>query len=210
MEDINWPDGATHKIDSDFTKWVGGDEYIFKEGQWVKEQRKFDLCDYEGCGKFEIIERPIEINWPDDCYYQIGGFFTKWIGGTEYSFEDNEWVRDVEGWSLEQYGKSGRGFTIIARPKVIPNQELSELIPVIANENKLVKVIPKIEFKEMKGTEVMRLCPSVAHAGIHNSFNNKQFVELINEMHGQGWEFVQILALHMQEPRLIFKREVMS
>jgi len=56
-----WPDRATHHIQDEFIKWVGGQEYSWSPaiGKWVAELSSWDLEKYEqkGC---KIIPRPIK------------------------------------------------------------------------------------------------------------------------------------------------------
>jgi len=54
-----WPEGATHKIEGIYTKWVGEDEYSFKNDYWVMEDEPQTIGAYWE-SSFEVIERPTE------------------------------------------------------------------------------------------------------------------------------------------------------
>jgi hypothetical protein len=60
MTDIKWPEGATHKINDTFTKWVDGVEYSLKDGEWVENSDSWSLDKFKKFGSFELIERPID------------------------------------------------------------------------------------------------------------------------------------------------------
>jgi hypothetical protein len=63
MTDIKWPEGATHKIDDIFKKWVDGSEYFYsKDNGWARTINRWQLAQYKmyGYGDYEVIERPIE------------------------------------------------------------------------------------------------------------------------------------------------------
>lgn len=54
-----WPEGASHYIDGDFTKWIEGDEYCWAEKakEWVAEFPSWSLEEYIK-KEYEIIPRP--------------------------------------------------------------------------------------------------------------------------------------------------------
>tara|TARA_R110002167_G_scaffold271300_4_gene477876 strand:- start:13699 stop:14172 length:474 start_codon:yes stop_codon:yes gene_type:complete len=61
MTDIKWPEGATHKIDDTFKKWVDGAEYFYsKENEWVKNLNSWSIDKYYKSNDFKVIERPID------------------------------------------------------------------------------------------------------------------------------------------------------
>lgn len=61
MTDIEWPEGATHRIDERFKKWVEGIEYTYSDGEWVLTLPQRSLERYiESEYKHKIIERPKE------------------------------------------------------------------------------------------------------------------------------------------------------
>jgi hypothetical protein len=75
MTDLNWPEGATHRIHSDFTKWVDGVEYVFRGGgRWVESSNSWSLAEYKS-KTFEVIERPIDPPYVpkvgDRCHYEL-------------------------------------------------------------------------------------------------------------------------------------------
>tara|TARA_R110002110_G_scaffold415850_1_gene658009 strand:+ start:28744 stop:29202 length:459 start_codon:yes stop_codon:yes gene_type:complete len=55
-----WPEGASHKIEGIYTKWIGEDEYSWMNKGWEKQFSGFRLSYYVGCNSFEIIERPVD------------------------------------------------------------------------------------------------------------------------------------------------------
>ena len=66
MTDIKWPEGATHKINDTFTKWVHGFEYDFKENDWVKSSNSWSLDVFKKSDSFKVIERPIDPPYIND------------------------------------------------------------------------------------------------------------------------------------------------
>ena len=60
MTDLKWPEGATHKIDDTFTKWIDGFEYRFRGGSWYEHDITFSLNEYIQMGSYEIITRPVD------------------------------------------------------------------------------------------------------------------------------------------------------
>ena len=57
--DIKWPEGATHRINGSFVKWVDGVEYDIVGGEWVKNCNSWSLDKYKSNNN-EVIERPID------------------------------------------------------------------------------------------------------------------------------------------------------
>jgi hypothetical protein len=66
MTDIKWPEGATHKIDGIFTKWVDGVEYYLEDGEWVKNEYSWSLDEFKESDNFTIIERQIDAPYIND------------------------------------------------------------------------------------------------------------------------------------------------
>ena len=66
MTDIKWPEGATHKIDDNYTKWVDGVEYNLYEGHWVKNLGSWSLDEFKKFDSFKVIERPIDPPYIND------------------------------------------------------------------------------------------------------------------------------------------------
>tara|TARA_R110002167_G_scaffold9628_1_gene44535 strand:- start:76 stop:537 length:462 start_codon:yes stop_codon:yes gene_type:complete len=61
MTDIKWPDGATHKIDGTFMKWVDGVEYFYsKDYEWFERCYSLSLDKYKSNNNYVVIERPID------------------------------------------------------------------------------------------------------------------------------------------------------
>ncbi len=60
-----WPDGATHCINGEFTKWVGGKEYCWELGvcEWSVEGTSWSLEKYEKTVDSVIIPRPTKTEW---------------------------------------------------------------------------------------------------------------------------------------------------
>jgi hypothetical protein len=115
---IKWPEGAEAKINGHYTKWVDGNEYNLKHGEWVKSCNSWSLDKFKESDDFEVIERPIEavqIKWPEGAEVKIDGYYTKWVDGNEYNLEDGEWVKSYTSWSLDEYHKSD-DFEVIERP----------------------------------------------------------------------------------------------
>lgn len=74
MTDIEWPEGATHRINGIFTKWIHGVEfsYLDDRDEWYKDDMHGSDLDYYRSKGVVIIERPKEpevkepvINWGD-------------------------------------------------------------------------------------------------------------------------------------------------
>jgi hypothetical protein len=55
-----WPVGATHKIDDDFTQWIDGVERVFRSGKWHIQGTNLSLDQYKSSYGFKIIERPVD------------------------------------------------------------------------------------------------------------------------------------------------------
>ena len=67
MTDIKWPEGATHKIDDTFKKWVNGAEYIYsKNGNWIESCYSLPLDKYKSNNNYVVIERPIDAPYIND------------------------------------------------------------------------------------------------------------------------------------------------
>jgi hypothetical protein len=79
MTDIKWPEGATHKIESFFKKWIDGVEYNFEENEWVKSLNSWSLDTFKKFGNFKVIERPIDPPYMPE----VGEWFTA-ASGDEY------------------------------------------------------------------------------------------------------------------------------
>jgi hypothetical protein len=78
--DIKWPEGATHKIDGIFKKWVDGSEYFYSKGNdWVRTINRWQLVQYKMYGDYELIERPIDAQYMPE------------VGECEYQLEDGPW-----------------------------------------------------------------------------------------------------------------------
>tara|TARA_R110002110_G_scaffold415850_1_gene658007 strand:+ start:28089 stop:28529 length:441 start_codon:yes stop_codon:yes gene_type:complete len=74
-----WPEGATHKIEGIYTKWVGGTEYSWMNKKWEKQYSGFLLSYYVDDNCFEIIERPLNAPYMP----KVDGWFTA-ANGDEY------------------------------------------------------------------------------------------------------------------------------
>ena len=83
MTDIKWPDGATHKIERFFKKWIDGVEYNFEENEWVKSLNSWSLDTFKKFGNFKVIERPI-----DPPYMPKVGEWCEWLRST-----DHDWIK---------------------------------------------------------------------------------------------------------------------
>ena len=59
-----WPEGATHCIDGEFTKWVDGEEYRWELGvrEWIAERASWPQEKYAQ-RKCEILPRPTKAEW---------------------------------------------------------------------------------------------------------------------------------------------------
>ena len=59
-----WPDGATHYIERDFQKWVGGEEFFWKHGarEWLAVNKSWSPEEYAQRG-YKIIHRPTKAEW---------------------------------------------------------------------------------------------------------------------------------------------------
>ena len=59
IDESVWPEGATHFIDPDFQKWVGGEEYCRKHGagEWTAEYVSWTKEEYAERG-YKIIPCP--------------------------------------------------------------------------------------------------------------------------------------------------------
>jgi hypothetical protein len=56
-----WPEGANHEIDDEYTKWIYGVEFIFRCGSWESQgNTSWSLDKYKSYGAFKIIERPLD------------------------------------------------------------------------------------------------------------------------------------------------------
>lgn len=101
-----WPEGATHKIEDIFTKWIGEAEYSFKYGSWVLDDEPQTIGEYWE-NSYEIIERPVEPaqyvpevgEW---CEYRLAlkGEYRKavFVG---YNEHNEHVIKDVHGDFLE-------------------------------------------------------------------------------------------------------------
>jgi hypothetical protein len=76
-----WPEGATHKIDSLFKKWVDEAEYSLKDGEWVKVKYRWTLDKYKLSNDFKVIERPVDAPYMP----KVGEWFTA-DHGKDYMF----------------------------------------------------------------------------------------------------------------------------
>lgn len=96
MEDLDWPEGAHAKIDNDFTKWSGGEEYVFSE-------RKSWLCENEDSWSFsQYLSNSdswnIQINplYPQDTGdFDYDGNAIKYLNGRKLT-----WSVDKQQWHL--------------------------------------------------------------------------------------------------------------
>lgn len=76
--DNEWPEGATHKIENYYLKWVDGIEHQFIDGNWCASESPWSLDVYlNRSGSFKIIERPTKDpkfipEAGDECGYTIG------------------------------------------------------------------------------------------------------------------------------------------
>ncbi len=88
MSDIEWPEGATHRIANNwvktkkpwFAKWDDGVEFYYEDSCWCEEPRNWPLKKYTNNVGFGVTERPKEpeakepvINWdeqptPEHCW----------------------------------------------------------------------------------------------------------------------------------------------
>ena len=66
MKDIKWPEGATHKINDTFMKWVDGAEYNLDHGEWVKSHNSWSLDEFKEFDGFKVTERPIDPPYIND------------------------------------------------------------------------------------------------------------------------------------------------
>tara|TARA_R110000850_G_scaffold193618_1_gene320338 strand:- start:87 stop:539 length:453 start_codon:yes stop_codon:yes gene_type:complete len=106
MTDIKWPDGATHKIDGDYTKWMDGVEYNLDEGHWVKNLGSWSLDEYRLDGDFKVIDRPIDApympkvgEWCDYRTVQKGEYRKAFFIG--YNEVGEHVLKDVHGDFIE-------------------------------------------------------------------------------------------------------------
>tara|TARA_R110000772_G_scaffold43692_1_gene100656 strand:- start:10337 stop:10993 length:657 start_codon:yes stop_codon:yes gene_type:complete len=76
-----WPDGATHKINKGFIKWVNGVEYNLYDGGWVENDCSWPLCKYKLSNDFKVIERPVDAPYMP----KVGEWFTA-DHGKDYMF----------------------------------------------------------------------------------------------------------------------------
>tara|TARA_R110000772_G_scaffold43692_1_gene100655 strand:- start:9675 stop:10340 length:666 start_codon:yes stop_codon:yes gene_type:complete len=85
--EIKWPEGATHKIDSLFKKWVDGAEFSLKDGEWVKAKYSWTLDKYKLSRGFKVIERPVDAPYMpkvDEWFTAANGDEYMLIGKTSY------------------------------------------------------------------------------------------------------------------------------
>ena len=57
--EIDWPEGATHRVDGKFKKWEGQIEYSYTDGRWEKAGNPWTLGQYlkeRYC--WTVVERP--------------------------------------------------------------------------------------------------------------------------------------------------------
>lgn len=55
-----WPEGATHKINGSFVKWIDGLEYLFVNGTWHISINPWSLDAYLMADSFDVTERPVK------------------------------------------------------------------------------------------------------------------------------------------------------
>jgi len=139
MTDIEWPEGATHRITGTwigacgtwFCKWVDGIGYLYEGGSWNKDPKNMSLKSYLSTVGYAVIERPKEpeatepvINWDEQPTPEH-----VWLEELSHVHDESGsgWYKqEGEGWHCLELGidykKSfeGKSFRIHRKPATEP------------------------------------------------------------------------------------------